>query len=72
MSQGGGFYFNEYHCTECGRKKRVSINRDSEMRTPQTAGKCHCGGSYSLDGLPRCFQCGSTDLEEGEIIEFYD
>lgn len=36
------------------------------------AGKCRCGGKYTLDAPPRCPKCRSTRVEEGEAILMYD
>jgi predicted nucleic-acid-binding Zn-ribbon protein len=36
------------------------------------AGKCECGGNFTLDAPPRCPDCRSTRLEEGEITLMYD
>ena len=36
------------------------------------AGKCGCGGQYTLDAPARCPECRSTRIEEGEIIIMYD
>jgi len=36
------------------------------------AGKCSCGGNYTLDAPPRCPKCRSTRLKEGEITVMYD
>jgi hypothetical protein len=36
------------------------------------AGKCRCGGRYCLDAPPRCPECRSTQIDEGEITMFYD
>ena len=27
------------------------------------AGKCECGGNYTMDAPPRCPNCGSTNFE---------
>jgi predicted Zn-ribbon and HTH transcriptional regulator len=37
-----------------------------------TAGMCGCGGNYSLDAPPRCPNCRSTQIEEGEATVMYD
>ena len=37
-----------------------------------TAGKCKCGGNYTLSAPPRCPKCHSTRLKEGDIIMMYD
>lgn len=36
------------------------------------AGKCRCGGKYTLDAPSRCPKCRSTHIEEGETILMYD
>jgi len=36
------------------------------------AGKCRCGGKYTLDAPPRCLKCRSTRIEEGQITVMYD
>ncbi|MCF8131316.1 MAG: hypothetical protein K9N10_22625 [Deltaproteobacteria bacterium] len=36
------------------------------------AGKCECGGKYTLDAPHRCPECRSTNLEEGEVGIMYD
>ena len=36
------------------------------------SGNCRCGGKYTLDALPRCPECRSKNIEEGEIILMYD
>ena len=36
------------------------------------AGKCRCGGPFTLDAAPRCPQCHSTHIEEGETTIMYD
>jgi predicted Zn-ribbon and HTH transcriptional regulator len=36
------------------------------------AGKCRCGGKYTLDAAHRCPKCRSTNIEEGEITVMYD
>lgn len=36
------------------------------------AGKCSCGGDYSLDAPPRCPKCRSTRVEKGRIDCCYD
>ena len=36
------------------------------------AGKCECGGQYTLDAPVRCPQCRSARIEEGQPTIFYD
>lgn len=36
--------------------------RNSDME--ELAGKCDCGGQYTLDAPPRCSSCHSTRIEE--------
>lgn len=36
------------------------------------AGTCPCGGKYTLSAPPRCPECRSTRIEEGESVRFYD
>jgi hypothetical protein len=36
------------------------------------AGKCKCGGKYTLDPPDRCPSCRSTRIEEGAITLLYD
>jgi hypothetical protein len=36
------------------------------------AGKCRCGGLYTLDAPARCPKCRSTRIEEGPITAVYD
>jgi len=36
------------------------------------AGKCKCGGNYTLDAPPRCPKCRSTRLKEGNITVIHD
>ena len=38
------------------------------------AGKCKCGGQFTLQAEPRCPKCRSTNLEEGEDgpMVYYD
>lgn len=36
------------------------------------AGKCSCGGNFTLNAPPRCPKCHSTHTEEGEPTVFYD
>lgn len=43
-----------------------------ERRIEAIAGKCKCGGQYTLDAPPRCPKCRSTRLEEGEPTAMYD
>jgi hypothetical protein len=64
-------------CTKCGRTRFVSISDlfddqeqgsgradfDSlESRVPIVAGKCRCGGQFTLDAPFRCRKCRSTDV----------
>lgn len=36
------------------------------------AGKCRCGGVYTLDAPPRCPKCHSTRIKEGKAVVMYD
>jgi hypothetical protein len=41
-------------------------------RVEALAGECECGGRYRLDAPPRCPECRSARIEEGEIEAMYD
>ena len=47
---------------------------ESEYRRgiEDVAGRCACGGKYTLDAPPRCPNCHSTRLKEGRVIRRYD
>ncbi len=57
-------------------QESASVERISENEYHRgieaLAGKCRCGGKYSLDAPPRCPECHSTRLEEGEATLCYD
>jgi hypothetical protein len=36
------------------------------------AGRCACGGKFSLTAPPRCPGCRSTNIRTGDCIMFYD
>jgi hypothetical protein len=36
------------------------------------AGDCDCGGALSFDAPARCPTCGSTQLDEGQVLVCYD
>jgi predicted Zn-ribbon and HTH transcriptional regulator len=36
------------------------------------AGPCNCGGQYKLDAPPRCPQCRSRNISEGDVTVLYD
>ena len=36
------------------------------------AGKCKCGGQYTLEAPPRCPECHTTRIREGETTTMYD
>ena len=38
----------------------------------QLAGTCSCGGTFTFDAPPRCPECRSARIEEGDALLFYD
>lgn len=49
------------------------ISEDEYHRAVEaTAGTCRCGGNYYFDAPPRCPNCRSTQIEEGEVTDIYD
>ena len=43
-----------------------------EAGVEEIAGKCRCGGRFTLGAPTRCPKCRSVNLKEGEITMFYD
>ena len=61
------------HSTVCEEREIEPMSEDEYIKAIEaTAGTCRCGGDYCLDAPPRCPGCGSTRIEEGEVIETYD
>jgi hypothetical protein len=49
------------------------ISEDEYLRgVEKFAGKCSCRGKYTFDAIPRCPECRSADIEEGEPHGLYD
>jgi predicted Zn-ribbon and HTH transcriptional regulator len=49
------------------------ISQEAYYKGVETiAGNCQCRGSYRFDAPPRCPNCNSTEIEEGEITVMYD
>ena len=52
-----------------GAKSGFDSNREINM----VAGKCRCGGKFSLDAPPRCPKCHSTRIENNNnSVTLYD
>jgi len=71
---GGGFFFIQVRCEECGRARDVPVEKNTDRTTQRAVGfgKCRCGGSFSEDASPRCPKCRSDNLDLGEPEVFYD
>jgi hypothetical protein len=58
---------------ECNHLSLESISEEEYwQRINVIAGECRCRGKYTLDALPRCPKCLSTQIEEGETTVMYD
>ena len=74
--------FAQLRCDRCGRAKNVDIYLhdpgmptsadDWGKRVESRAGKCKCGGKFTLGARPRCPKCKSLRLDKGEAMLFYD
>ena len=57
-------------------RKQIKVEPISEEEyyrgVNAVAGKCRCGGKYTLDAPPRCPKCHSTRIKEGEVTVMYD
>ena len=68
IQTGDGFANRDLHCDKCGKGKTVYFmelrEAPSKYRSfEEYAGKCECGGNYTLDAPPRCPNCRSTNFE---------
>ena len=68
IKTGGGFINHDLHCDKCGKLKTVYFmelrEAPSKYRSfEEYAGKCECGGNYTMDAPPRCPNCRSTNFE---------
>jgi ABC-type ATPase with predicted acetyltransferase domain len=75
---GGGMSFLQYRCVECDTIKNVDSDRTvpiDEYKPPTKIqiGICNkCGGELREHLKPMCDKCKSRDVEEKEVIMFYD
>jgi len=68
IRMGGGFVCHDLHCDKCGKEKTVTFREVDEAPSKyrsfeEYAGKCECGGNYTMDAPPRCPNCRSTNFE---------
>jgi len=45
---------------------------DYRAAVEERAGTCGCGGRFRFDAPPRCPECRSTDIAEGEVMMYLD
>ena len=74
--------FEQMRCEECGRATAVLVDEQYLAGSPSKAawakrmearaGKCRCGGQYTLQAKPRCPKCRSVDLDKGNVEVLYD
>jgi hypothetical protein len=60
---------------EYARKKYKgkSLSEDEYYKAVENiAGKCKCGGNFTLNAQPRCPKCNSLEIEESESLIDYD
>lgn len=67
----GGFHFHLLHCEPCGREKSIDEDEMGESFTAEEAVQdawieqhvppCPCGGQLTMEALPRCPKCRSSD-----------
>ena len=77
--EGGGFCFIEFRCVNCDVVKLVKCNdrhAPPEKWMPPTKeeiGTCEqCGGELKNNLKPMCPKCKSRDVEEKEVLIYYD
>ncbi len=61
----------DIHIKDHVKCKYIS-KKDYYKGVEEFAGKCVCGGDFTMDAPPRCPKCRSDEIEEGEIIMHYD
>ena len=75
-----GFFLLGYCIASSEHDKDVRENYAGEPLTEkeydkaveQFAGKCKCGGQFSLTAPVRCPKCKSDDIDLGEAMIMYD
>lgn len=53
--------------------KGDSISEEEYYKAVENiAGKCKCGGTFTFNAKPRCPECNSLEIGEGETLMCYD
>jgi hypothetical protein len=62
VNEGSGMIVMPFHCERCGKEWWWEFGAGG----PTDAAKpphCECGGTFTMEGPPRCPKCGSPELE---------
>ncbi|MFA8435751.1 MAG: hypothetical protein ACEPOZ_14635 [Marinifilaceae bacterium] len=51
--------------------KAISLE-EYHSKIERLCGQCQCGGQFRFNAQPRCPECKSTEIEEGEKTLLYD
>lgn len=61
---GGGFVSRVLHCEGCGEPRHFEhLARIPKFEEYLETYRCPCGGTFSDEGVPRCPECRSPELD---------